>query len=137
MTVYLDTSALVKLYIDEPGSAEVVDLIGRADLVATSTLAYPEMRAALARRRRERTLTPKELTRVRQQFDDDWALFLVLSCDGQLARRAGALAELHALRGGDAVHLASFERLLSSTTGEPVHFLGADDRLNRAAAKLG
>lgn len=137
MTVYLDTSSLVKLYIDEPGSAEVVDLIGRADLIATSTLAYPEMRAAFARRRRERTLTPKELARVREQFDADWASFLVLSCDSQLAQRAGVLAELHALRGGDAVHLASFERLLSSTNDEHVHFSGADDRLNRAAARLG
>lgn len=137
MTVYLDTSALAKLYIDEPGSSDVVALVGRAGLVATSALAYPEMRAALARRRRERTLSPRELARVRQQFETDWPTFFALSCDGPLAQRAGVLAELHALRGSDAVHLASFERLLSTAADDDVQFSCADQRLNRAAAKLG
>ena len=51
MTVYLDTSSLVKLYVDEPDADDVQRIVGEADVVATSVLAYPEARAAFARRR--------------------------------------------------------------------------------------
>ena len=54
MTLYLDTSSLVKLYVDEPGSDAVHRLVGTATAVATSSIAYTETRAALTRRRRER-----------------------------------------------------------------------------------
>ena len=53
MTLYLDTSSLVKLFIDEPGSDLVGRMVGAATVVVTSTVAYPESRAAFARLRRE------------------------------------------------------------------------------------
>lgn len=137
MTLFLDSSSLVKLYVDEPGSAAVADLVREASVVATSALAYPEIRAAFARRRRERTMTARELPLVRQQFEADWTTMLVLSIDNTLAQRAGALAEAHGLRGADAVHLASFERLLTSADDEDVRFSCADKRLNHAARQLG
>ena len=49
MILYLDTSALVKLYVREHGSAAVRALVERADVVATSVVAYAEARAAFAR----------------------------------------------------------------------------------------
>ena len=52
MTVYLDTSSLVKLYVTEAGSDVIHKLVGEADVVATSVAAYPETRAAFARLRR-------------------------------------------------------------------------------------
>ena len=58
MTLYLDTSSLVKLYINEPGTDAVRKLVDEATIVVTSGLAYPETRASLARRRRERVLLP-------------------------------------------------------------------------------
>lgn len=133
----VDSSSLLKLYVDEPGSADIVQLIGDATAVMTSALAYPEIRAALARRRRERTMTPAELRGAREQFESDWSTLIVLRCDDALARRAGDLAEKHALRGADAVHLAAFERLLTSVDDDDVEFSCADDRLNRAARSPG
>ena len=137
MTLYLDSSSLVKLYVDEPGSEHIEQLTKDATVVATSALAYPEIRAAFARRRRERTLTPRELAACRRQFMEDWPAILVLPLDGPLAERAGALAEAHAIRGADAVHLAAFERLLSFADDDDVQFSCADDRLTRAARRLG
>jgi uncharacterized protein len=135
--LYLDSSSLAKLYVDEPGSLDVVTLVGQADVVATSALAYAEVRSALTRRRRERTMTAGQLRAAREMLDSDWATFLVLPCDKALARDAGDLAEKHSLRGADAVHLAAFERLLSSADDEDVEFSCSDDRLNRAARRLG
>ena len=53
MKLYLDTSALVKLYVEEEGSATVREAIARAETVATTVIVYVEACAAFARRRRE------------------------------------------------------------------------------------
>ena len=137
MTLYLDTSSLVKLYVDEPDSAAVVALTRAADVVVTSALAYPEARATFARRRRERLMTPGETKSVVAQFDADWTRFVVITLDDDLAREAGILANTHRLRGADAVHLASFQALLGWTGDEDVHFSAADAKLVRAARALG
>ena len=57
MTVYLDTSDLVKLYIDELHADAIGALVTEASVVVTSIIAYAEARATLARRRRERLMT--------------------------------------------------------------------------------
>ena len=137
MTVYLDTSNLVKLYVDEPDSEAVQQSVAEADVVATSVLAYAEARAAFARRRREKLMTPKEARSALQQLDADWPRFLVIVLGDELARAAGRLADVHGVRGCDAVHLASFEALLARCDDADVRFSCADDRLTRAARSLG
>jgi hypothetical protein len=49
LILYLDTSSLVKLYVEETGSPEVEGLADKASLLCTSVIAYPEARSALAR----------------------------------------------------------------------------------------
>ncbi len=136
MTLYLDTSSLVKLYLDEPGAREIQQLVREADVVVMSVLAYPEARATLARRRRERLMTPAEASSAVKQLDADWPRFVALSFGDELALAAGRLADAHGLRGGDAVHLASFEDLVTRCADGDVRFSCADDRLSRAARSL-
>jgi hypothetical protein len=71
-TLYLDTSSLVKLYVAEPGSDAVRKLVDAAAVVATSSVAYTETRAALARRRRERALRPAAFASARKTFQAEW-----------------------------------------------------------------
>jgi uncharacterized protein len=136
LTVYLDTSNLVKLYVEEPGRDAIVALVQRADLLATSVIAYAEARATFARRHRERLMSAAELKLVVRQFNTDWSRFAEINADREIAQRAGQLAEVHGLRGADALHLASFETLLSRTDDEDVEFSCADVRLSRAARRL-
>jgi len=136
VTLYLDTSALVKLYVREPGSAETQARCDAASIVATSRVAYPEARAAFARRRRESVLTRTALTRAVAALDRDLEHFVVIELSARLARFAGELAERRALRGFDAIHLASaleLERL----TGASGAFFCFDDRLRKAAVAEG
>jgi len=137
MTLYLDTSHLVKLYVDEEGSGELQARVGSAQVVATSSFAYAETRATFARRRSEALMTAAECTAAIRQFDADWPRLLVIQFDADLTIAAGRLADRHGIRGADAVHLASFERLLSTAGDDDVEFSGADERLNRAAKNLG
>ena len=136
MILYLDTSSLVKLYVDEPGSQDVARLLDKSEIAATSVLAYPEARAALARRRRERSLTPTSHRRARMALDADWPRILSLDVGVALARQAGDLAERHRLRGFDALHLASYLAIAQAFPGDEVRFSSADKTLARAARRV-
>ena len=111
MTVYLDTSSLVKLFLEESGSDQVRALVADATALATSVVAYAETRAALARRRRERILTPRAFSTAKRTFEGQWPKFVSIEVTADVARQAGDLAERHGLRGFDSVHLASFVSL--------------------------
>ena len=137
MILYVDTSSLVKLYVQEAGSETVQELVQTASLVVTSQVAYPEARAALARRRRERILRPKAFAAAKRALDADWPRYVAIAATGTLCREAGDLAERYRLRGFDSIHLASFAEVLRGNQGSTdVHFSSFDDRLNRAARRL-
>ena len=137
MTLYLDTSDLIKLYADEPDADRIRQLVRDADVVVTSVLAYPEARATLARRRREKLTTLRQHAAAVRQLDTDWPRFVSISFDAELAIAAGGLADRHHLRGGDAVHLASFEAVRTGAGDADVQFSSADERLSQAARRLG
>ena len=136
MTLYLDTSSLVTLYVAETGSEVVRRFVSDADVVATSVVAYAETRAALGRLRREGVLTASKLRSTRREFEDQWPTFLALDATDSLCRAAGELAEKHSLRGFDAIHLASFAEIARRAGAGATRFSSFDDRLNRAARRL-
>lgn len=134
MILYLDTSSLLKLYVREEGTEEVTEAVGRAEVVATSAVAFAETRSAFARLAREGQLTPEELGSLREDFHRDWERFLEIPVQPSVYRRAGDLAEEHALRGFDSLHLASFLELRDQPERPEVSFSAFDDRLVAAAA---
>ena len=136
MTLYLDTSSLVKLYVTEAGSEVVRQLVGEANVVVTSVVAYAETRAALARLRREGMLTASKLTSAKREFDGQWRTYLTLEATDSLCRAAGELAEKYSLRGFDSIHLASFAEVSRRAGADDTRFSSFDDRLNHAAKKV-
>jgi predicted nucleic acid-binding protein len=133
LILYLDTSALVKLYVEEPGSDAVASEVEGASAVVTARIAYAEARAAFARHRREGGFTAAELRRVVHQLDHEWSSFGIVDGAEPVVRRAGALAERYALRGLDALHLASALELRRA--GGEIAFLSFDSRLASAARR--
>lgn len=142
MILYLDTSALVKLYVVEEGREAVERAVEEAGRIATSAVAYAEARAALARKLREDVLSEEEHREAVEALDEDWRVIEALSVTENVARFAGDLAERHALRGFDAVHLASALLVREAAAsreqgdGEDVLFLGFDMDLMGAAAEV-
>jgi predicted nucleic acid-binding protein len=137
VTLYLDTSSLVKLYIDEEGSDAVKDLVEQASTVATSAVAFAEARAVFARHRSLKLISPIAYSNIVRRFDLDWTSMLIVDVSEAVLRSAGALADRLSVRGFDAIHLASFEGLLPRAEDAEVHFSSADVRLANAAKKLG
>lgn len=134
MIVYVDTSSLVKLYVEEKGSRVVRELVERAELVATSVVTYAEARSAFARQRRENGLTAAGFAQAKRDFEEDWQRYLALEVSEVVYRTAGNLAEKHHLRGFDGLHLASFLSLHGDGDRQ-IRFSSFDEALNRAARK--
>lgn len=130
-TLYLDTSALVKLYVEEEGRETVFEAVEEAGSIATSTVAYAEARAAFARKERIGDLDDEGYRQAVSDLDGEWRGFVRISVYNLIAYRAGEIAERYALRGFDAIHLASAERLRERSSD--LRFLAFDDRLVEAA----
>jgi predicted nucleic acid-binding protein len=115
--------------IAEDGSELASELWETPHPGISSILAYPEGRAALAAARRGARLASAAHTRALEDFESLHGELSLIGIDIQLAREAGELAERFALRGYDAVHLAS-----ALSAGEAITLVSWDDDLRRAAA---
>jgi predicted nucleic acid-binding protein len=104
---YLDASVLVKRYLAERGSRETTALTAGADMVATSIVSRAEVAAALAKAVRAGLVTEHVARRAERAFDRDWPDLVRVPITEALVDRAKTLAWNHALRGYDAVQLAS------------------------------
>lgn len=136
MILYLDTSALVKAYVEEECSRQVLKSMKSATASASHMLAYVEARAAFARLQREHVLDESEWEGVKRGFMADWENYLQIGTTQPLLVRAGELAEAFALRAYDSLHLAA-AHMLHEQSEEPVVFACYDRRLNQAAGVLG
>lgn len=110
MNIYVDTSALIKRYTPEPASQLARATLDAADFLATSNVTRAEIAATLARKCRRYNppgLTGAEALAAYQQFFLEWPQLIRIRADDVLCDHAEELAWRHALRGYDAVHLAS------------------------------
>lgn len=136
MIVYLDTSAFLKLYLEEDGSKTVRQLVDTAIAVCAHIITYAEMCAAFAQAVRMQRLTDAERAHQKDRFELDWNALQVLSVDEPLVRRAGKLAEGFQLRGFDSVQLAAAERVWRQAP-DRFRLAAFDVRLVGAARTLG
>ena len=136
MILFCDTSALVKLYVDEPGADNLRRRAQSAAAIAVARIGWAEAMAGLARRQRESPGQELVLDRVRSRLKADWASFLIIEVTQAVVELAGDYAETFALRGYDSVQLAAAQVIKRSVT-EPVCFACFDRKLEKAAQVLG
>jgi uncharacterized protein len=128
--VYFDSSAFVKLLAEEAGSELAAQLWDGCDAAVASRLAYSEVRAALAAAVGNRDLDEADLDDIEQAWDRYWAATRPVELTAAVERHAGQLAGTHALRGAEAIHLAS-----ALAIGDPGLVLVAWDRRLHAVAQ--
>lgn len=136
MILYLDTSALVKKYFKEKNSSEVISTWKSSLGIATSAVAYAELLAAVYRKASEMRVKKSLFESVVRLFHEDWSSFIIVEIDNRLNETIHKVIATHALRGFDAIHLASALTIASAVVD---NFLFAcyDERLRRAAQAEG
>ncbi|MDP8953215.1 MAG: type II toxin-antitoxin system VapC family toxin [Actinomycetota bacterium] len=108
MILYLDSSAMVKLYAREPHREDVRAAIGEATLVCASLLVYAEARSAFSRKVRDGHLDDERHDALVERLDDEIAdAYALYPVGEELVYFAGDLTREHGLRAYDAVHLAT------------------------------
>jgi predicted nucleic acid-binding protein len=128
VSTYVDSSALLKRYVEEPDSAGA-DALLRADrglLTARHTIV--EVRRNLAR-----LLSGRDLAAARGDFADDLRSFSIIELDEATCESAATIAETTGVRTLDALHLAAAQRVSEAGLG----FLTFDLRQAQAARTLG
>jgi predicted nucleic acid-binding protein len=133
--IYLDTSALIKRYIQEPGS----DLLNTSwpsfSVIGCAVIVYVEVAAAFSKATRMGWLQSDTARRVWQTFLGDWQKLTLVNISFPVVHRAGALAWDHGLRGYDAIHLAA-ALIWQEGMGEAIQLATFDRHLWNAARQV-
>jgi predicted nucleic acid-binding protein len=124
LKLYLDASALVKRYVTEPGSDEVVAAMSRAERCSICRVGFVETVRAVARGGEREDV---------ERAERDWGGLHVVEVDRTVTERAAWLSVETGLRTLDALHLAA---ALSMSVPELI-FATWDTRLHRVARKHG
>ena len=133
MRVFLDTSALAKRYIQEPGSEELGALLTTVSTeIIVSTLAFVEFASAMGRKLRDKEVPEAAVGDAIKELKQDWRHVVTkIPLEEALAQEAAAVALEYSLKGADAVHMASAHVL------EADLFVASDNRLIRVAKEMG
>lgn len=128
MSLYVDSSALVKRYVLEDRSDEADSVLQSDPIWITSRHAFVEVSLALGRR-----LAGDSLHIARKAFGRDWARTFLIEVDELVCERAAELGDIAVLRALDALHLAAAER----AGGRSIPIVTYDTRLATGARALG
>lgn len=129
---YLDTSALVKRYIQERGSARVITLLQRYDLL-TSAITPVELFSALTRRRRSGDLSEDGFSRTASRLQSERLRWELVEIVETVLRRAEEIVQQTVpVRSLDAIHIASLT-VFQAAAAMTVPFVTADERQAEAA----
>jgi uncharacterized protein len=135
---FLDSSAVVKRYVQEAGTAWIRTLAAPATghFIYLARITEVEVTAALARRRGQPGLSVAQaraaLGLFRQDFAQDYRVAEIIV---SLLQQAALLADVHSLRGYDAVQLAA--ALAVRTQVPAIILVSGDGDLNNAAVAEG
>ena len=127
MTLYVDTSALLKRYVDERDSDTAVELLRSDPVLVTCRITEVEVRRNLAR-----LLRGGDLLQAQRAFEDDLDHLALVDVDSVTCAEAARLAEQTLCRSLDALHLASALR-----AGARTAFLTFDRHQARGARSVG
>ncbi|MGE5301038.1 MAG: type II toxin-antitoxin system VapC family toxin [Acidobacteriota bacterium] len=134
MILYLGSSSIVKLYVQEPFSDLVREWVKEAEIVATCRVAYTETISALDIRFRNGDLAKADYERVVRGFSKDWANFATVDFDEV---DAGRLVKKHGLRRFDAMHLSAALLIKRARGDVALCFSSLDEGLCKAAVSEG
>lgn len=134
--IYYDSSALLKVYINEEYSDLIRQFISKHHFNYISTLSFVEIHSVFSRLVNNSQISRDELSFLKTSFNYDFKIFQQIPIDINILTRAADLSYLTNLRTLDCIHLATIEFLKSSYEEEPM-FACFDKKLIEGAIYLG
>jgi uncharacterized protein len=134
MILYLGTSSLATLYIEEEYSGVVKEWVKEAEIVSTCRVAYTEMISALDKRFKKNDLSQEMYDKVVKKFSEDWQYLAIIDFD---EREAGLLVKKYGLSRFAAIHLSAAKLIKKYHQDVSVSFSSVDKNLCKAAAAEG
>ena len=131
MKLFFDTSAIIKRYVNEPGSWQVNELIAGADEIAVSIICLPEMISTLQRLVREKKISPEIYLNLKTKILKDIEDMEVVTLEPIVIRNTVECLENSAVRAMDALHVAC------ALAVESDFFVSADRDQVKAAKQSG
>ncbi|HQP49080.1 MAG TPA: type II toxin-antitoxin system VapC family toxin [Spirochaetota bacterium] len=107
MTLYFDTSALIKKYILEAGSDKVDDLMNNADSIIVSSITEVETYSTFKRLLVEKVISESDYKVLLNEFDIDYPCFTQISFDAPVSTNAKLLIEKYQLKSLDSIQLGT------------------------------
>jgi predicted nucleic acid-binding protein len=132
---YFDSSAVVKVYVQESGRATVLRLLRLHEVVVSAILPV-EIRGALRRRAEENAIESSRLPAALNQLAADREQWNLLAVSKEILGRAEEIVATHTVRTLDAIHIASAKEFTERLQAR-VPFISADHRQVEAAAAVG
>jgi predicted nucleic acid-binding protein len=133
---YFDTSALVKRYVRERGSAQVGSLLRRHDLLS-SAITPVEILSALGRRKRSGDLSEEDFSALLSRVQSDRLRWELVEVGGAVLSRAEGIVQGNVpVRALDAVHVASLLEFQAASAIQ-ISLVTGDARQRDAANYLG
>jgi len=136
--IYMDASAIIKLFLEEPWAAEVEVAFTASDAhCITSDLSYAEIHGTFSRALALGRITQEQQKLLLHAFQAWFGQISHVSVTFQTIRRAGQLAINANLRGADAIHLNTAMEYVGLPCQEKRVFACFDRRLTEAAIGTG
>ena len=136
MIIYLDSSAIIKRYIDEAGTSAVNSLFAETNGIGTNLVARAEVAAGLMRAARINIISRDDALSAMEKFRSEWENYQRLSVTEATVFRADDLVIKYDLRGYDAIHLAAAV-IWQEVIGETITLATFDQKLWVAANEYG
>lgn len=133
---YFDSSVVVKLYDTREKGASQAQALFRKYRPYSSTLLYPEIISALARKERRRELGRGNVAAILTDFKKDYGKILVVGLTDEVIHESERLLFAYSLTAVDSIHLAS-ALILRRELHQPFPFATADKDLALATRKEG
>jgi uncharacterized protein len=132
---YFDTSAVLKRYVRERGSARVMSLLGEHDFLS-SAITLVEVLSALSRKRRDGELSENNFAATLSRIQSERVKWALVEVGEPVLNRAEEIVQGNVpVRALDAIHIASLV-IFEAAAGIRVPFITADGRQRDAAEQM-
>lgn len=131
MNIFIDTSALIKRYVNEIGSDTIDSLLSKTDIIYVSIITEIESFSTLRRLLYDKQITKREFLQLSKEIEKDFQFFTIIDFDESVIFLAKSLIMKHGLKTLDSIQLSSAILIKDSID----YFVCCDNRLVTAANK--